>query len=317
MVIAAISTIFLISMSLLVWRRRTTGISVLAHERHMTTMFAAFSWWRFYAKNISLVLAVAALGIALFRPRQVQEGAAQRERRRDLMLLVDVSRSMLAADCAPNRLRHAREKISNLMNALPVERAGLMVFAGAPCLLCPLTEDHQTVRTFLDDIDEHMISESSTSYHAALSLLLERFKDQSGGTRLAVLVTDGEDFSQVPPELYQQLKEAGIFVATLGIGTAQGAPIQDPTTRELVKDRSGAVVITRRDNKMLEALASSCGGIYVPSDTQGTKDIDTMVAWIKHFEAQEQTVAGKQHYEEYYTYPTALSLLFFFLAWCL
>lgn len=257
-----------------------------------------------------LAVATIFLVYALSRP-QTFKAVEQAEPARHLMIMLDISRSMLAQDVLPNRLTVARDKIKKIVSLLEADYVALMVFAGSAYVVCPFTNDYQTFMTFLDDIDEHTLSASSTSYKEALALLKKKYEEvQHAAVKLALLVTDGEDFSDNCAELYEQIQKAPIFVATLGVGTSQGAPI--PYENGFIKDSTGTIVITKRNDACLQALATHCNGVYVPADlSREERDIVTIERWIQHFERQQHAMqhAVVEQPVEWYTYPTWAALL--------
>lgn len=315
MVIALIATMLLLIGLCIRWRQSWSMIDRLAHKRHRAVMLPDFSPVRFALKYLLLVIAVVALGMALARPRKLQE-VEQVQHGRDVMVILDVSQSMLVRDGKPDRLSCAREKIARLLERLKAERVGLLIFAGSACVLCPLTNDYETVRLFLDDISQDSMSPSPTSLMNALKMVKKRF-DAEGARihRTVLVVTDGEDFSEDDPGFVRELCDSGIQVAALVVGTPEGGPIPDVQhPGSFIRDEHGVIVISRREQASVEKIVSACSGRLVPVDLAAERDVDALVAWIDSREAEKKTVATKI-YDEWYAYPAALAVTLLLLEW--
>lgn len=290
--------------------------ATLAHQEHRARLFYRISVASLVVRFAVLAAAVIGIVIALTRP-QTHAPVTSRDKTRHLMVMLDISRSMLAQDAKPHRLSQAREKIKALVSQLNADAVGLLVFAGSAYVVCPFTHDHQTLFSFLDDIDEHTISASSTSYREALTLVKKKYDElEQHPYKLALLVTDGEDFSDIPADFYDTFKKSSIFLATLGVGTVQGAPI--PEGKGFVHDSSGSVVITQRNDACLQDIAARCAGVYVPVDIYQNKDIETLQQWIEHFERYQvsETELTEQPIE-WYAYPAGLAVCLLLGEWLL
>jgi Ca-activated chloride channel family protein len=195
------------------------------------------------------------------------------------MVLLDVSKSMLAEDAAPNRLERAKAEIRDFVRALPGDRIGLIAFAGRASTLCPLTPDQGFFRLVLETASPHSVSRGGTRIGDAVRKALEAFTP-GPGAKAILLVTDGEDHDSYPLEAAKQAREAGVRVVTIGFGEEQGAeiPITDPKTgdRAPLRDRAGQVVRSRLDGATLREIALATGGAYVPAGV-GVLDVEGIV----------------------------------------
>ena len=215
------------------------------------------------------LLALACLVLALARPQGATLSTPVITESRDVLVAVDVSRSMLADDIAPSRLARARLLVDNLADELRGERLGLMPFAGTAFLQSPLSADYEIFRTFLDELGPDMIPAGGSDFTALLNAADEAFGPSASESpdnlpsadRFLFILSDGEAENDTWKPVAEKLAARGVRVLALGLGTANGAMIPDGKGG-LVKDPEGAVVLTRLDAKTLQDLARITGGTY-------------------------------------------------------
>lgn len=296
---------------------------VLSNFAHSTrsVLIKGFSSSRRAVRAFFFVSGVAALCIALMRPcwDKTQETVSQKGR--DLLIAIDVSRSMLAQDCKPNRLAYAKNKIRALVNRLPSDRIGLLIFAGTALVQCPLTTDHKAFFMFLDSLDAQTISSGTTALDEALKKSLTVFGSQEDKkTKLVVLFTDGEDFSSNLTGVKEQVLKQNVTMFAVGIGTTQGAPIPvldgQGNQIDYEKEADGTVVMSRLNEGILKVLAHESGGHYVAS-TEDNTDIEQIVSGVKRFEQENIEDALITHWQERYMYFGWAALLLLLLEWVL
>jgi len=191
----------------------------------------------------------------------------------DLMVVLDVSRSMLAEDIAPNRLERAKTELKDLLDVLSGDRIGLVTFAGAPSLACPLTINYGAFRMVLDEVDIRSAPRGGTLIGDAVRLAADSFVDRIKEHKAVLVITDGEDHESYPVEAAQSAYEKqGIRVFTVGLGDPrQGAriPVDAGGRRYLVHD--GQEIWSRMNPKDLEEMAAVAGGAYFGA---ATRDLD-------------------------------------------
>lgn len=229
-----------------------------------------------------LLLATALLGIfALMRP-QTPSGVETLDRgvRADIMVVLDVSNSMLAEDAAPNRLARAKAEITEFIERVEGQRVGLVAFAGRASVLSPLTSDYGYFRLVLRDAAPASVTRGGTRIGDAVRKAVAAFGANRGGPRIMVLITDGEDHDSFPLDAMREAVAAGIRIVAVGFGSEAGSPIPltDPATgaRRLVADADGNVVQSRLDGALLRRMALESEGVYVPAGTSAV-DIDAIV----------------------------------------
>jgi Ca-activated chloride channel homolog len=254
------------------YARRRRRIAQAFSDAHLLERLGGASLLRFPRARLLLVTAAgAALAFAAAGPRWGLTEAEGRALSLNIVLAVDISRSMLAEDVEPNRLERARLFGRRLLRELPGDRFGLVVFAGRAYVLAPLTTDHSAIELYLDALDPNMVSQGGSALSAAITQATDLVRStQASGDRVVVLLSDGEALEE--PDAVRAAVEraarAGVRVVTVGIGTPQGAniPLRDDVTgvvTGLRRDEYGAVVVTRLDEEAMRTMASRTGGSYV------------------------------------------------------
>jgi Ca-activated chloride channel family protein len=273
-----------------------------------------FSRFRRVFKQALIVATLVFTIIALAEPQWGYHFEEVVRKGVDLMLVVDVSNSMLAQDMKPNRLERAKRKIYDLLKVAQGDRIGLVIFAGRAALIVPLTLDYQAIYQFLETLSPELIPVQGSDLSGGLKLAVKSFKDPK--TSKAIMVfTDGEDFQESLDSDIKTLRDDKIPLYILGFGTPEGAPIPLPKGEGGFKrDDAGDVVISKLDEKGLASLAVATGGEYVRSVT-GDEDIDELyVKGLKGALTGSEIKASKKRvYESRFQWPLAVALLLLFL----
>ena len=212
------------------------------------------------ARPAALVLALTATVLALARPQGATLPGVARSNAREVLVAVDVSRSMLADDLKPDRLSRARLLIRALLDELKGERLGLLPFAGTAFLQSPLSADYEIFRTFLDELGPDMIPAGGSDFAALLTTAADAFSS-GDADRYLIILSDGEAQDESWRSPAEALAKRGVRILALGLGTPDGAMVPDGKGG-LVKDQRGAVVLTRLDATTLRELARLTGGEY-------------------------------------------------------
>ena len=222
--------------------------------------------------KLVLVFASLAFGIgALMRPqaRGEVETTTAADTSADVLFVLDVSRSMLAEDAAPNRLARAKAEISELVGKLDDARVGLVAFAGRAVPVCPLTPDRSFFDTVLDTVDTHSAGRGGTKIGEAIKTAVRSFP-AGGGAKLIVLITDGDDQDKYSVDAAKLARDAGIKIVAIGLGSEQGSEITltDPQTgAKTTLMHDGKPVISKLDGAALRKIALATEGVYVPAGT--------------------------------------------------
>ena len=225
-------------------------------------------------KAFLLTLSIVFIILALVRPKWGFHWEEIKRRGVDIMVAVDVSKSMLAEDVKPNRLERAKREVYDLCNMLKGDRIGLIAFAGTGFVQCPLTLDYSAFRMFLDSLSPDLIPTPGTNLGDAILKAVNCFNRQDRKSKALIIITDGEDHGSNVLQAAKLAKKQGIKIFTIGVGEPGGTPIPlMDGSGGFLKDRQGNVVMSRLDEKTLQKIALETGGCYVRSVT-GDMDLD-------------------------------------------
>ena len=285
-------------------RLRRFGDQALV-EKLMPSYSKAKVWLRLSLFAIAFMFFI--LGIS--RP---QMGAILKEhktRGAEVMVVLDVSNSMLAQDYSPNRLERAKLAISRMVDKLRDDRIGLIVFAGNSFVQLPITTDSVSAKMFLSSISTESVPIQGTAMGEAISTALRSFSAQSDKSRAIIVITDGENHEDDPVAAARQAAELGVRVFTIGVGSPQGTmiPMGDG---QYLEDRDGNPVVTRLDDKVLQEVAEAGKGLYVHA---GNREfgLDPVIEEISRMDDEEYNSIVFEEYDELYMY--FLAVAFFFL----
>lgn len=274
-------------------------------EKLMSSYSKAKVWLRLSLFAIAFMFFI--LGIS--RP---QMGAILKEhktRGAEVMVVLDVSNSMLAQDYSPNRLERAKLAISRMVDKLRDDRIGLIVFAGNSFVQLPITTDYVSAKMFLSSISTESVPIQGTAMGEAISTALRSFSAQSDKSRAIIVITDGENHEDDPVAAARQAAELGVRVFTIGVGSPQGTmiPMGDG---QYLEDREGNPVVTRLDEKVLQEVAEAGKGLYVHA---GNREfgLDPVIEEISRMDDEEYNSIVFEEYDELYMY--FLAVAFFFL----
>lgn len=265
--------------------------------------------------NLKLVLElfiILFLSIALANPKIGTELKSINREGVDIVFAIDVSKSMLAEDVAPNRLTRSKRIISEIINSLSSDRVGIVAYAAQAIPQVPLTTDFASVKNFLQVIDTDMLSSQGTSIDSALNLSVNFFDQNSDTNRVLILISDGEDHDDIPESIINLISENNINLITIGIGQEAGTTIPikiDGTVDSYKKDINGDVVITKRNSDFLLKIASSSKGEYI--DGNFTEDaLELVKTKLDKIDKSEFESSQFVEYKQQFQIFILLSLLF-------
>ncbi len=224
--------------------------------------------WQLVLMSIGLALSI----VAAARPQWGQRDELVYSRGRDLIILLDVSRSMLATDVHPNRLQRAKIDLVDLIDELRGDRASLIAFRGGATDLCPLTTDYAYLKTALDGAAPYSAPRGETDIGKAIRTALESYEGESGSHKALILVSDGEDLKGDALKAAQKAAEKGITIFTVGLGSTEGAQIPDADQSGGLAMHRGSAIISRLDNEALYEISRITGGAYIPVGTASLGD---------------------------------------------
>ncbi len=228
----------------------------------------------------------------------------------DIIIALDCSKSMLAADIKPTRLDRAKREVYDLLTMLQGDRIGLVAFAGTAFLQCPLTLDYEAFNIFLNTLTPDFLPVGGTDITGAVSASLSGFDEKSNSEKAVILITDGEDTGEGDPaEAARNAEKAGVKMFCIGVGSEGGVPVPD-SEGGLRKDKSGQIVLTKLDEDTLKKMSVLTGGTYVRS-VAGDMDLDAVYTNEIRGKMENSTLQSgrKQIWEDRYQWLLALAII--------
>ncbi|MEL0455145.1 VWA domain-containing protein [Flavobacteriaceae bacterium SZ-1-7] len=225
-------------------------------------------------KIIVLSLAFLCLAIALVNPKIGTKLETVKREGVDIVFAIDVSKSMLAEDIAPNRLEKSKQLVTQIINNLASDRIGIIAYAGRAIPQLPITTDYASAKMFLQSMNTDMLSSQGTAINEAIKLATTYFDDDEQTNRVLIIISDGEDHSEQAAAVAEQASEEGIRIFTIGVGDIKGGPIpikKDGTVLNYKKDSQGETVITKLNEETLQNIAEEANGAYI--NGKNTKDV--------------------------------------------
>ena len=256
----ALVLFLLLFIFLLLWKIKV--IKQIGDSNLVNHLIQNFSVTKFHLKFISVSFAFAFGVIAVMNPRKAGTDEGITRKGIDVVIALDVSKSMLAQDLQPNRLERAKQLIINLINEMPNDRIGLVLFAGKAYLQMPLTTDHNAARLFVSTAGPGSVTQQGTRISEALIMSALVFNNKEKRFKSVVLISDGETHDANAIKTAEDLSEQGVMVNTIGIGSVEGTTITEPITGEIKKDEAGNSIISKLNEDALKQIASVTNGVY-------------------------------------------------------
>ena len=279
----------------------------IGEPRLVRTLIASYSPRLFTLKFTCLSIAFAAGVLAVMNLRRPDPEAIARKGI-DVVVALDVSKSMLATDMPPNRLERAKQLIGKLMNAMPNDRIGLVLFAGQAYLQMPLTTDHGAAAMFVSSASPDAVPQQGTVISEALKRSAAAFNTAERRFKTIVLISDGEDHDPEAVKTAKELADQGTMVNTVGIGSPSGSYIPDPATGGNKKDQMGIEIVSKLNEDVLKQISDNTNGIYIH-----LQDSDAALkALLQQFSQVESKAYGDvslMNYKTYYWWFAGLMLI--------
>jgi Ca-activated chloride channel family protein len=302
-------------LGLLRWKKRT--ISRIGDEALIRQLIAGYSPKKFLWKFILVITAFAMTGLGLANlqtPLQMEQVQRQGV---DVMIVLDVSKSMLAKDVQPSRLDRARQMTGRLIDRLRNDRIGIVIFAGRAYLQMPLTTDHAAAKMYLNTAGPESVPTQGTVIGEALQVAANAFGTADKKFKTIILVTDGEDHDDQALDLARKLSEEGVLLHTIGVGTSEGATLADAVTQEQKRDPQGNVVISRLNEPVLQQLSQTANGVYIRlDDTESAVKLilDQIDSMEKRAIVDPTTIRYRSFFQWFLALALALLIFDFFLS---
>lgn len=308
-----IPVIILLFLMVLFWRK---GVQRKFADRELLRKLSPN---RSIAKGVLKVLLIslglACLAVALANPKFGTKLDTVKREGVDIVFAVDVSKSMLAEDIAPNRLEKSKQLVTQIINNLASDRVGIIAYAGSAFPQLPITTDYSAARMFLQALNTDMVSSQGTAINEAIELAQTYFNDADQTNRILVLISDGEDHEGEIEGIAEQAAKEGINIYTIGVGTSRGGPIpikRNGVVQSYKKDNNGETVITRLDEDILRKIASAANGAYI--DGRVTNEVVTeMTEVLQNMDKKEFESKQIADFKDQFQWFLGLGLFFLLL----
>ena len=289
-------------------RLRTRRIRRFGDETLVRQLMPSWSGAKGWVRTVLFSLAFFFFVIGLARPQIGAKLSERKTRGAEVMIVLDVSNSMLAEDYSPNRLERAKLAIGRIVDKLQQDRIGLIVFAGTSFVQLPITTDYVSAKMFMNNISTESVPVQGTAIGEAILTAVRGFSAESEKSRAVIVITDGENHEDDPVEAARTAASMGIKVYAIGVGSAEGQPI--PVNGELLRDRNGEIVVTRLDEQTLQEVARAGNGAYVHAGNEEF-GLNPILDDIRRMEAEEFNSIVFEEYDEQYMYFFSIALVLF------
>ena len=289
---------------------RKRNLAKFGNLELVKSLMPEVSTWRIKSKSALFLLAVTAVIFAAARPQFGSKLREQKSTGIEMMLVVDVSNSMLAEDFAPNRLDRTRYAIDKLFASMNQDRVGMVVFAGESKVQLPITSDYRMARSFTKRLSPELVQVQGTEIGQALTLASLSFSNNRDAGRVIILITDGETHDNTALDAAQRAAEQGIRIYAVGIGTPDGAPVK--VNGEWLKDEKDEMVVSRLNEELLQQITAATGGGYIRA-TNAAFGLDEIVNEIEKIEQGELTTLSFEEYNEQFQWILAVAAVLLLL----
>ena len=295
------------------WKKRTQksfGSAVV-----LKRLSPDLSFFKSSLKFIILCLAVGFLVIGLINPKIGTKLETIKREGVDIVFAIDVSKSMLAEDVAPNRLEKSKQLVTQIINNLASDRVGIIAYAGKAFPQLPITTDYASAKMFLQSMNTDMLSSQGTAINEAIELSRNYFDDEEQTNRVLIIISDGEDHNDLSIEVAEAASEEGIKIYTIGVGSENGGPIplkRNGVVRSYKKDQNNETVITKLNKETLRLIANEAKGSYIDG-SQTAAVVEQVRAILSVMDKKEFEAKEFAEYKDQFQWFLGIGLFFLIL----
>lgn len=290
-------------------RRKKRAIVEFGNIELLKPLMPLLSYKRGTLKFVVLMLALLFVILGVSGPQFGSKLQQVKKEGVELMIVLDVSNSMLAEDIKPNRLEKAKMAIARMVEKLSNDKIGMVVFAGDAYVQLPITTDYSSAKMFLSGINTDIVPVQGTAIGTAIDLAVKSFTPESETSKAIIVITDGENHQDDAVVAAQSAREKGITVHTIGMGLAQGAPIPNKNIPgEYMKDGQGNVVVSKLDETTLQEIAKAGEGLYIRASNTNV-GLDKLLDEVNAMEKSMIEERVFSDYAEKYQYFLLVGLL--------
>jgi len=307
----AIIPIMVVIFLLVFWWKKSTQ-KKFSNPELLKQLAPNSSTFKSVLKLVFLSIAFAFLIISLVNPKMGTKLSTVKRQGVDIVFALDVSKSMLAEDIAPNRLEKAKLIITKIIDKLGSDRVGIIIYAGNAYPLLPITTDHAAANMFLQGASPDMVSSQGTAINEALELAKTYYSKDEETNKFLIIISDGEDHQEETKQVAQNISNEGVKVYTIGVGTEKGAPIPMKLNNSLIgykKDSKGETVITKRVADVLQDIADVSNGKYIDGN-RTENPVDVMAEVIGKAEKSDFETKQFSDYKDQFQWFIGIGIAF-------
>lgn len=291
-----IPVLILLFMLLSYWRykaqRRYANSELLSH------LIPDRSWFKPVLKLVTVCFGILFIVLALVNLKAGTKLETINREGVDIVFAVDISKSMLAQDIAPNRLEKSQQLVTQIINNLASDRIGLIAYAGSAVPQLPITTDYGSAKMFLQALNTDLVSSQGTAISEAIQLADSYYSENTEAAKILVIISDGEDHEGEALDYAEEAAEKGIRIITIGVGTLKGATIpikRNGVVKEFKKDKDGKTVITKLNPTTLQEIAAAGNGTYI----DGTVTTTVLDQLKKELAGADKALIESQQYADF------------------
>ena len=312
-VLLAIPVVVVLFTILQIWKQRTQN--KFADKKLLERLSPNRSLFKTILKITVLCLAFACLAIALVNPKIGTKLETVKREGVDIVFAVDVSKSMLAEDIAPNRLDKSKQLVAQIINNLASDRVGIIAYAGKAFPQLPITTDYAAAKMFLQGMNTEMLSSQGTAIDEAIQLARTYYDDDDQTNRVLIIISDGEDHNNIATDVAEAASDEGIKIFTIGVGTSNGGPI--PIKRNGIvlnykKDNNDEVVVTKLNEETLIEIAEEANGQYI-NGRSTDEVVETIREILNKLDKKEFEAKQFAEYKDQFQWFLGLAIFFLLL----
>ena len=262
--LVAIPLLLVFYMAVSLWRLRAQ--KKYAQKHQLPHLMPNKSWFKPLLKVITISFGLGFIAFSLVNLKAGTRLETVNREGVDIVFAVDISKSMLAEDIAPNRLEKSQQLVTQIINNLASDRIGLIAYAGSAVPQLPITTDYGSAKLFLQGLSTDLVSSQGTAINEAIELALGYYGDDSEAAKVLVIISDGEDHEGDSVDLAEAAAEKGLHIITIGVGTQKGSNIpirENGIVKSFKKDQNGKTVITKLNATTLQEIAEAGNGVYI------------------------------------------------------
>lgn len=298
-----------------IWRKRR--LQRFAESHLIKRLGIGLPLHKLEVKFALVLLAVASLIIGIANPKLGSKLEEVKREGIDIIVALDLSRSMNATDVEPSRIAKSKLFLNKLIENLTGDRIGLVIFAGNAYVQMPITTDHSAALLFLESINSEIVPTQGTAIGEAIRLAMESFGEDSETNKAIVVISDGENHEGDALKAAQEANELGILTYTVGVGTDRGSPvplIRGGVQYDFQRDKDGNIITSQMNPQMLTEVAATGGGAYLElNNTRETADL--LMDELSKLEKQEMEARVFTDYEDHFQIFIAICLFLLLLDW--